>query len=125
MRTIVLIEDNPYNARLAAKLLRLAGFRVLVAEDGETGLMTIAENRPDLVLVDLGLPDIDGQTIIAMLRQDESMRRMPIIAFTAWQASHVQAMAHAYGCDGVVTKPIDTRKFAAQVSRYLENTVTA
>jgi two-component system cell cycle response regulator DivK len=120
MTRIVIIEDNPQNARMADKLLRHAGHEVAVAEDGETGLETVLEHPPDLVLVDLGLPDIDGQTIVAVMRQQPELDGMAIIAFTAWPQATAQEMAHAYGCDGVITKPIDTRAFAGQVSNYLK-----
>lgn len=114
-----MIEDNEQNARMAAKLLRRADFDVLIAEDGETGLTTIFEYRPDLVLIDLGLPDIDGQTVISLLRQNEELSHIPIIAFTAWPEETARSMAEAYGCDGVITKPIDTRNFANQIADYL------
>lgn len=119
MSTIVLIEDNADNARLAAKLLRRAAHTVFVAEDGETGLMRVFENRPDLVLLDLGLPDVDGQTLIGMLQQEDRLKDVPIIAFTAWPEETAHGMATAYGYDGVIVKPIDTRRFVEQVETYL------
>lgn len=119
MTLVVVIEDNEQNARMAEKLLRHAGLKVIVATDGETGLTTVFENHPDLVLIDLGLPDIDGQTVVGLLRQEESLQQVPIIAFTAWNPDIAQSMAEAYGCDGVITKPIDTRTFAQQVQTFL------
>jgi CheY-like chemotaxis protein len=117
MSRIVIIEDNPQNARLEARILRRAGHEVWVAEDGEVGLNMVLESSPDLLLVDLGLPDIDGQTIVAMLRQNDQFNYMPIIAVTAWPEPAAQDMARAYGCDGLIHKPIDTRTFAAKVAR--------
>jgi CheY-like chemotaxis protein len=119
MTRIVVIEDNQQNARMAEKLLKHAGHEVVLAEDGETGLETVLEILPDLVLIDLGLPDVDGQTVVAMMRQQESLARTPIIAFTAWPEATAAEMAKAYGCDGVINKPIDTRKFATQVESFL------
>ena len=119
MSTIVLIEDNEQNARMAAKLLRHAGHQVLLAEDGEGGLNLLAEAEPHLILVDLGLPDMDGQTVVALLRQQAALNDVPIIAFTAWPQNTALQMAQAYGCDGVITKPIDTRAFAGQIESYL------
>ncbi len=125
MAQIVVIEDNEQNARLASKLLRVAGHEVLVAEDGEMGLTTVFEENPDLVLIDLGLPDIDGQTVIALIRQQEGeVAKTPVIAFTAWPEATARNMAEAYGCDGVITKPIDTRTFATQVSDFLGQETT-
>ena len=120
MSFIVVIEDNEQNARLAAKLLRNAGHKVITAEDGETGLTTVFENQPDLVLIDLGLPDIDGQTVIALIRQQPELLHVPVIAFTAWPPETAFSMAQAYGCDGVITKPLNTRTFATEVSTYME-----
>lgn len=119
MSLIVVIEDNADSARLVSKLLRNAGHKVLIADDGEMGLTTVFENYPDLVLIDLGLPDIDGQTVIALIRQQESTSQTPIIAFTAWPEDTAHSMAQAYGCDGVITKPIDTRNFIEQIESYI------
>lgn len=119
MSQIIIIEDNPQNARMAEKLLRKAGHDVKIGEDGETGLKVVFENNPDLVLIDLGLPDIDGQTVIAVLRQ-RTAKHVPLIAFTAWPPESALDMARAYGCDGVITKPINTRSFASQVQTFIE-----
>jgi CheY-like chemotaxis protein len=119
MPLIVVIEDNPQNARMVVKLLRRAEYEVITAEDGETGLTAVFENKPDLVLIDLGLPDIDGQTVVALLRQQPDLMHIPIIAFTAWPEETAHSMASAYGCDGVIIKPIDTRAFANQVENFL------
>ncbi|MGB7340452.1 MAG: response regulator [Phototrophicaceae bacterium] len=119
MPTIVVIEDHYPNARMADKLLTRAGYDVLVAEDGEIGLTTVFENEIDLILIDLGLPDIDGQTVIGLIRQHERLQTIPIIAFTAWPEDEAHDMAERYGCDGVITKPINTRLFASQITEFL------
>jgi CheY-like chemotaxis protein len=120
MSRIVLIEDNADSAKLAAKLLQKAGHQVESANEGESGFSKVIESVPDLVLVDLGLPDIDGQTIAAMMRQSPALEKVSIIAFTAWPQDTAQEMARAYGCDGVITKPINTRTFVKQVDHYLK-----
>jgi CheY-like chemotaxis protein len=122
MSTIIIIEDNPDSAKLARKLLIAAGYDVHTADDGETGYDLALDKTPDLVLVDLGLPDIDGQTVVALLRQHKHLEKTPIIAFTAYPAATAREMAEAYGCDGVITKPLDTRTFAKQVHDFLEGT---
>ena len=119
MTRIVVIEDNPDNSRMVAKLLRAASHNVIVAEDGETGLTTVFEHHPDLVLIDLGLPDIDGQTVIALIKQQAEFVNVPIIAFTAFPPDTAQSMATAYGCQGVITKPIDTRTFVSQLEAFI------
>lgn len=125
MALIVVIEDQELNAKLAAKLLRVKQHEVVVAATGEDGLAAVFEQQPDLVLIDLGLPDIDGQTVIALIRQHDVVKSVPIIAFTAWPPETAHSMAKAYGCDGVITKPIDTRAFADQIAAYLVTTDNA
>ena len=120
MPLVVVVEDDKQSARMVEKLLRNAGFRVILAEDGEGGLTAIFENKPDIVLIDLGLPDIDGQTVVGLLRQQSELEHTTIIAFTAWPEDTAHSMAEAYGCDGVITKPINTRKFVEQVSGFLK-----
>jgi CheY-like chemotaxis protein len=95
-----------------------------VAEDGELGLTTIFENQPELVLIDLGLPDIDGQTVIALVRQQPNLQAIRLIAFTAWPPETAHMMAQAYGCDGVITKPINTRTFAKEVESFLKDSLS-
>ncbi|MEZ4672323.1 MAG: response regulator [Anaerolineae bacterium] len=124
MSRIVMIEDNPNNARLAEKLLKHAGHEVVVKDNGEEGLEAVVSSLPDLVLMDLGLPDVDGQTIVALIRQRPETKDLRIVAFTAWPEDKAQQMAKAYGCQGVINKPIDTRRFAEQVNAYLRPAVT-
>lgn len=125
MARIVIIEDNIQSARMADKLLSRAGHDVTLAEDGEIGLTTVFEIKPDLILIDLGLPDIDGQTVIGLIRQQANMQNVPILAFTAWPPDQAHNMAIKYGCGGVITKPIDTRTFASQVEEYLTTKLNA
>lgn len=120
MSLIVVIEDNHQNARMADKLLKRAGYEVKLAEDGEMGLQTVFASEPDLVLIDLGLPDIDGQTVVSLIRQRATLNHVPVIAFTAWPQETAHNMAQAYGCDGVIVKPINTRTFAQQVTDFLQ-----
>lgn len=124
MSTIIVIEDNRQNARLAQKILERADHKVLLAEDGESGLMLALETTPDLILADLGLPDMDGQTVVALLRQQAHLVDVPIIAFTAWPEATAEKMAQAYGCTGIITKPIKTRTFADDISTFLTATRT-
>lgn len=119
MARILLIEDNPLNARLAERLLSRAGHTVETVESGEQGYAHVLNSPPDIVLLDLGLPDIDGQTIAAMIRQHPVLGQLPVVAFTAWPEAMAAEIAEAYGCNGVINKPIDTRYFAQQVEQYL------
>lgn len=119
MARIVLIEDNAPNARLAERILMKAGHEVETLTTGEQGYAYVLDNPPDIVLLDLGLPDIDGQTVAALIRQHPDLYHLPIVAFTAWPEAMAAEIAEAYGCDGVINKPIDTRRFAQQVEGYL------
>lgn len=119
MARIIVVEDNAQSARLVEKLLRRNEHTVHSYSTGEAGLTQIFETSPDLVLIDLGLPDIDGQTVISLLRQQPSLARTILVAFTAWPPETARSIATAYGCDGVITKPINTRTFAAEVESYM------
>ena len=120
MTSIVLIEDNEQSARMAEKILNREGYDVYVAPDGESGLELVQDVIADLILVDLGLPDMDGQTVVALLRQQAGLAGIPIIAFTAWPEATAGQMALAYGCHGVITKPINTRTFVSQIAGFIE-----
>lgn len=118
--TILIIEDNPNNARLMLRVLERANrYRLLLAEDGESGLTMALNERPDLILLDLGLPDVDGQTVAATLKQPGGLPHTPVVVVTAWPTETARQMVTAYGCEGYIPKPIDTRAFAEQVAAYL------
>jgi len=119
MAHILIIEDNYDSLRLAVRLLERSGHSVVIAQDGEMGLTTAFGGRPDIILIDMGLPDLDGQTVAAILRQQPGLLDVPLVAFTAWPEATAHEMARAYGCDGVISKPIDTRRFAMQVEQFL------
>lgn len=119
MSKIMLIEDQRDNARLATKLLQKAGHQVVVAEDGESGLELVKETAPDLILADFGLPDMDGLTMVSFMRNVLQLTQVPIIAFTAWPRATVSQLSESYGCQGVITKPINTRTFVKEVENYL------
>ncbi len=119
MQTILIIEDNPDNARIAMRALRPYGYRLLHAPDGESALVMAAEEKPDLILLDLGLPDLEGQTLAALLRGLPGLADVPLVAVTAWPLDTAVHMARAYGCDGIISKPISPREFPSQIAAYL------
>lgn len=118
MKTILLIEDNIDNAKIAMRSLEPYGYRLLHAPDGESGLVMAMEERPDLILLDLGLPDLEGQTLAALLKGSLEVGRVPLVAVTAWPPDTAAQMAKAYGCDGYISKPISPRQFPSQVAAY-------
>ncbi len=119
MKTILLIEDNADSARLVIRVLKPHGYRMLHAFDGESGLQMAVEEKPDLILVDLGLPDLDGQTVVALIRGMPDLGRVPLVAVTAWPPDTAEQMIKAYGCDGYISKPISPRTFPSQIAAYL------
>lgn len=119
MATIVLVEDNALNARLTIKLLSAVGHHVVHTETALEGLRYIQSNPPDLVLLDIELPDLDGKTVANRLRRVPSMRTVPIVALSSHNSAQMQRLALAYGCDGFISKPIEVRSFPQQVEMYL------
>ena len=116
MARILHIEDDPRNRLLVRKLLAADGHEVIDAADGLEGVRFALTERPDLVLVDLNIPGLDGYEVTLRLRTDEALRGVPIIAITA---EGDRDTSFAVGCDGFMQKPIDARKFAWQVGQYL------
>ncbi len=119
MKTILHIEDDPRNLLLVQRILEPHPYRLLDASTGQQGLEIAARERPDLILVDLGLPDIDGQTVVLLLREMGDTPHVPIVAITAWPREIALDMAERYGCDGCILKPLDVRQFPAQLAAYL------
>ncbi len=116
MARIVHIEDDPANRLLVRKLLARAGHDVIEAEDGIEGVRIAVEARPDLVLVDLNIPGLDGFEVTLRLRGEPGLERVPIVAITA---EGDRDTSLSVGCDGFLQKPIDARTFAETLDRYL------
>jgi signal transduction histidine kinase len=117
MPKILHIEDDPANRLLVRKLLTPAGFDVVDAADGVEGVRKALEERPDLVLVDISIPGLDGYEVTLRLRADRTLRGVPIVAITA-EGNRDASLA--VGCDGYLQKPIDARSFADTVRGYLQ-----
>ncbi len=120
MKTILQIEDNLANKILVERVLSRFDYQLLHAADGETGVTIAIEESPDLILVDMGLPDVDGQTVVTLLKQIPDLQNVPIVAITAWPSDKAMEMAQRYGCDGCITKPIDVKSFPDLIKAYLE-----
>ncbi len=120
MAVIVLVEDTPANLALATKLLTAAGHEVVAATTGTDGVRLVAERSPDLVLMDLGLPDIDGREALSAIRAAEAGGPPHrVIAFTAHAMVGDRERALAAGFDGYLSKPIEFATFAASVEALL------
>ncbi|MGA2863013.1 MAG: response regulator [Verrucomicrobiota bacterium] len=116
---ILIIEDNPMNLDLAADLLQANGYVVLKAENALKGIAMAKTDHPDLILMDISLPDLDGLEATRRLKLDPATRQIPIIALTAHAMKGDEEKALAAGCQGYLTKPIDTRSFPKQVGRFI------
>jgi CheY-like chemotaxis protein len=118
----LVIEDNPMNLELVTDVLEASGFAVLRANDAREGIGLAREQRPDLVLMDLGLPDMDGMSATRALKADPATCSIRIIALTARAMKGDEEMAFQAGCDGYLTKPIEVRTFADTVASFLSET---
>ena len=116
---ILLVEDHPLNRELVEAILVRAGYEVLVAPDGETGLTTAHAERPNLILMDLELPGLDGLEVTRRLKADPTMQEIPVLAVTAYAMRGDEQRARAAGCDGYVTKPINRQKLLDAVEYCL------
>jgi CheY-like chemotaxis protein len=116
---ILVIEDNFVNLELVTDLLEANGFSVLHARTAEEGLRLARELVPDLVLMDLSLPGMDGLAATKAMKADSSTCHVPVIALTAHAMRGDEAAALSAGCDGYLSKPIDTRSFPLKVATFI------
>lgn len=116
---ILLIEDNPQNRYLAAFLLAQRGHEVLEADTGPLGLEMAAEIRPDLILLDIQLPGMDGHAVAHALKNNEDLKSIPIVAVTSYAMAGDREKCLAAGAEGYIEKPIDPDSFVDEVERFL------
>jgi two-component system cell cycle response regulator DivK len=119
MARILIIEDNPDNMTLAVLLLKSAGYTVLCAIDAEAGLTLARGELPDLILMDVQLPGMDGLQATALLKGDRATCAIPIIALTALAMKGDEERIRAAGCDGYIAKPMRSKEFLAVVAAQL------
>ncbi|HXT11535.1 MAG TPA: response regulator [Candidatus Angelobacter sp.] len=117
--TILIIEDNPLNVELATDLLVAAGFRIHSTNTAEDGLRRVRELLPDLVLMDIGLPGMDGLCATRTLKNDPATAGICIVGLTAHAMKGDESIAIHAGCDGYLTKPIDTRTFVPAIKDFI------
>ena len=118
-RRVLIVEDNLLNLELVSDLLEAAGYEVLQAATAEQGIETARTGLPDVILMDIDLPGMNGLDATKVLRADAKTRNIPVVALTAFAMAGDEQKAFEAGCAGYLTKPIDTRKFAAQVSAFI------
>ena len=120
LSSVLVVDDNPVNLKLIGEVLEFEGYAVLFAHDAEAAQLIITDLVPDLILMDIALPGIDGLTLTRLLKADERTRRTPIVALTAFAMKGDAEKAQLAGCDAYLTKPIDTRKLPQQVAQWIE-----
>jgi two-component system cell cycle response regulator DivK len=114
---VLIVDDNERNLKLARDVLRAGGLRTLEAVDGRGALALAAEQRPDVILMDIRLPDLDGTIVAERLKADSLTAAIPVVALTALEAGEGHWL-HESGFDGSLEKPIDVTEFADQVRAY-------
>lgn len=121
MKKILLIEDVNDTVELVQKILTARGYEFVHAPDAESGLQFALEFLPDLILLDLGLPDYDGQTLAGWIRNEKDLVSTPLIAFTAWPEETARRMVESYGFNGYISKPIvNVNEFSECVASFLK-----
>jgi two-component system cell cycle response regulator DivK len=120
MASVLVIEDNASNLTLATFLLKSVGHTVLSATDAEAGLAIARDHQPELILMDIQLPGMDGLQATALLKRDAATRAIPVIALTALAMKGDEERIRAAGCDGYIAKPMAYQEFLATVGRFLE-----
>lgn len=118
-KTILLVEDNEDNLVVYRTILEHVGYRVIEARDGEEGVSRAIQERPDLILMDISIPKIDGWEATRRLKADDRTRDIPIIALTAHALEEDREKAMRAGCDGYLAKPIEPRRVVEEVQRFI------
>ena len=116
---ILVVEDNQDNRELVVKVLKINGYKVIEAVDGEEALEKTKTENPDLILMDLFIPKIDGYEVTRRLKSDRDLKHIPVIALTAHAMKGDMEVALAAGCDGYMPKPIDVRELPKQIEYFM------
>ena len=119
MAKVLIVEDNPANMALAVFLLQSAGHAVLSATDAEAGLTLARDEQPNLILMDIHLPGMDGLEATGLLKRDDATRVIPVIALTALAMKGDEERIRAAGCDGYIAKPLAYKDFLAVIAAQL------
>jgi two-component system, cell cycle response regulator DivK len=119
LKTILIVEDNEDNLVVYRTILEHVGYRVVEARDGEEGVSRAREEMPDLILMDISIPKMDGWQATQTLKADDSTRPIPIIALTAHALEEDRQKAIQAGCDGYLAKPVEPRRVVQEVERFV------
>ena len=118
-KTVLVIEDNEMNMKLARSLLQIGKYSVLEAIDAENGIQLAREHHPDLILMDIQLPGMDGLTATLKIKNDPTVKDITVVALTSYAMEGDEKKAMDAGCAGYIAKPIDTRSFLETLGQFL------
>ena len=118
-KTILIVEDEPKNMKLLRDLLQRFGYEILEASDGEQGVKSAGEKMPDLILMDIMMPKMDGLEATRIIKADNKTRHIPVIALTSYAMKGDREKTIEAGCDGYIAKPIDIKEVLKTIETYL------
>lgn len=118
-KVVLIVEDDPKNMKLIRALLQYHGYATIEATDGKEGVKLAIENRPDLILMDIQLPAMDGLEATRIIKANAMTKGIPIVALTSYAMKGDEGRVLQAGCDGYLAKPINTRNFLKEISAYL------
>lgn len=119
-KTILAVDDNPANLKLVCDLLEIEGYRVIRCADPNAVLAAVERETPTLILMDIGLPGMDGYQLTRVLRANPELSKTKIVALTAFAMKGDREKVFEAGCNGYITKPVDTRKLKSQIEEFLK-----
>jgi len=119
-KTVLVIEDNALNMKLVKSLLQIGKYGVLEARDAETGILLARNNHPDLILMDIQLPGMDGLNATRLIKEDNALKHIPVVALTSYAMQGDEEKAQDAGCVGYITKPIETRTFLDMMANFFK-----
>lgn len=119
-KCILVVEDNPMNLKLFLDILAAYGYEVIAAETGQKALDSVRDTLPDLVILDIQLPDISGLEIAKKFKGDDRLKAIPIVAVTSFAMAGDEEKALAAGCDAYITKPISIASFGSEIQKMLD-----
>ena len=118
-KRVLVVEDNELNMKLVRSLLQIGKYQVVEAPDAETGIRLAQEQHPALILMDIQLPGMDGLSATKLIKQDGSLKEIPVVALTSYAMQGDDKKALEAGCTGYIAKPINTRTFLDTLEKYL------
>jgi CheY-like chemotaxis protein len=119
-KTILVVDDNELNLKLVRSLLHIENYRVLEAENAANGIQLAQQFQPDLILMDIQLPDMDGLQATKQILSDKNVKHIPIVAFSSYAMDGDKEKALAAGCVGYITKPIDNKSFSKTIAEHIQ-----